>query len=166
VAGDPLTTANGGSSWSKLPLTMVNAASGVQPRAVDPYYRDTTCNYVDPQAEGCSATATTVYTIQPAYPYSYNDELRYDPTHCLANWGRTASNVPSQYGCGSGCPSGVEFDSTDAGLYSQTNPLSIINTWTDYTWPPPNHWTLMLSGSSSQDRVCRPNGSGICTLWG
>lgn len=161
-----LITANGGSSWSKVPLSLGKAVGSLQPRVVDTYCRDTQCNYVDPQAEGCSATATTVYTILPNWPYSYNDELRYDPTHCLANWGRTANAIPNPPGCGSGCPSGVDFDSTDAGLYTQQNPLSINNTWSDLYWPPPNHWTLMLSGGSSYDRVCRPQPSSICTYWG
>jgi photosystem II stability/assembly factor-like uncharacterized protein len=190
-----LRTLDSGTSWSTVrlngmeptPFATTNgmkptafATANRLPMAVDescciPPCSDEGCNNVDPQSSGCSAgppAAYTVSTVDPNYwnpytgtPYTYTDELRYE-SWCGANWGRTYSNIPSDPGCSSGCFSGVELDSTLSGRYSTSSPYGIGFGTTDYSWPPPTHWTVMLSGSSSQDRVCRPDGSGICTGWG
>ena len=165
------TTARGTKSSTRL--SALRNASGPNSSMAGPmaaalfdnYCWDYGCNNLDPQLQGCSTPNTkTVYTINGYYPYSYNDDLRYDPANCGANWGRSTSIVPSPPGCSSGCPTGVKFESTYGA--SEANPHIIPGNWIDYSWPPPNHWTNMYSGYSSHDRVCRPDNSGICTLWG
>jgi len=174
-----LRTLDTGTSWSTVQLNGIKptafATANRLPMAVDescctPPCWDVHCNNVDPQSSGCSAGPPVAYNVDSipnnaSYPpVTYVDELRYE-SWCAANWGRTYNITPSNPGCSSGCFSGVELDSTDSGRYSKFSPLFIgFGTW-DYSWPPPYHWTPMLSGYTSQDRVCHPDGSGVCTAW-
>ncbi|GIF49380.1 uncharacterized protein DUF2690 [Asanoa ferruginea] len=50
----------------------------------------TSCNYLDPQTNGCNADARTLQAINPESPYTV--ELRYSPT-CFAAWARVTGGL-------------------------------------------------------------------------
>jgi hypothetical protein len=85
-------------------------------------------------------------------------ELRWSPS-CGANWGRTGTYLcvtfypdPRNH-----CYEGVLFQNSYSGGGWSTAP-----SWDDQT--PTTHWSYMLSGASSKDRVCYYHGN-TCTPW-
>lgn len=117
---------------------------------------DVGCNGFDPQATGCSSTGVTVDGRDGEYPqYAYWVQLRYS-TGCGANWGRTqATSYNICFGTGNPFCSGVHFQASGVGWSAEYD-----GTWQDLDV----HWTLMLSGASSVDRVCTWYWAA-CTPW-
>ncbi len=118
---------------------------------------DTSCNYYDPHIDfnhTCENDAITIdYTFSNTYGYYVN--LRWG-NYCGANWARTFSSVcePLPY-----CDSGYYFES-----HKGTTTKTLNNWYSDYN-SQPNHWSLMLSGASSTDRVCLYEDRSHCTPW-
>jgi hypothetical protein len=118
---------------------------------------DTSCNYYDPQnnfSGVCANDAITVdYTWDNTYGYYVN--LRWG-NYCGANWARTFSAACSP---GPYCDSGYYFES-----HKGSTTLTLNDWFSDYN-SQPNHWSLMLSGASSTDRVCLYEDRSTCTAW-
>jgi hypothetical protein len=144
----------------ELPLALHAARLPIAVGVVtaEAYCWDMSCQYQDPSATGCDADAITVDALdglptnQTLRSYGYWIQLRYSPNNCGANWGRSQADL-----CNPSCYSGVHFVSWQGSAqYGVT-----IGLFNDADL----HWTYMLSGASSSDKVCENEDWTICTAW-
>lgn len=118
---------------------------------------DTSCNYYDPQNDFSGACASDAITIDYVWDstYGYYVDLRWG-NYCGANWAKTFSSSCQP---GPTCVSAYWFES-----YKNNTTLTLSDWFNDTGQPA--HWSLMLSGASSSDRVCQyESHSSNCTVW-
>jgi|SRR5579859_3704444 len=115
---------------------------------------DTSCNYLDPQNEGCATNAITIDYIYDNY-YIYVIDLRWE-SYCGANWAKAANDGCDSYG---NCISAYYFQSYKNNVTLGTE------AWFDDSTAYQAHWSYMLSGASSSDRVCLYENWNDCTAW-
>jgi hypothetical protein len=125
------------------------------------YCWDHGCDYINPSGT-CDGDVKPVDGLNAggdSYPWGEWVQLRYSPS-CGANWGRTGTYLCVTYAPDptNHCYEGVFFQNSYSG-----GGQSVAPSWDDRT--PTTHWTFMMSGASSKDRVCYWHDNGICTPW-